>query len=380
MRSTLLTSAVILSTTLSVFATHCVVFDSEDKVYFFGVSGGDGIASAESAGWRDEGFDRELSFTAPSGVGRPPFDGENTQCYLSHYINALYVLNGDKANPLDVHIYDVVTNRWSTQKVTQTASGPTPNLSTAITALDHNTNVFYSLDLDSGGTLFNLKIGDATPSTPLSWDISLSLSFNSPQKFSSSTPAPNIPCQSRVFVIHYNYEQPELTTYNGASFPAVPGTGIMMFQRDMQPSPVFGFIPLDASATYLIDTNTNTSTAFAGPPMSGDAVKYAAGSTHIMAVSAEGRAAFLSISGGDWTSVPALEKRVVKVGAGGGATTTVGETGGVATGTVVVTSGVQTTVPATSRVVTTKVSSGALKGVIGGLMGFGVVCLTMMFA
>jgi hypothetical protein len=70
--------------------------------------------------------------------GRPPFDGANTQCFLDQFDNAIYVLDGDSANPTDVHVYNVGSQEWSTQKTTA-PSGLDPTNVVAI--LDHDTNV-----------------------------------------------------------------------------------------------------------------------------------------------------------------------------------------------------------------------------------------------
>ncbi|KAJ3211534.1 hypothetical protein HDU67_004437 [Dinochytrium kinnereticum] len=365
-------------------AGPCVVFDSGDRVYFFGVAGGDAVAET-------------VLFNATPTLGRPPFDGENTRCFLSHYIDAIYVMNGDKANPRDIHIYQVSTGLWSTQKVD---SGPSPNPSTSLTAIDHNTNVFYSLDLDTSGTLYNLKIGDAATVAspiPVKWDVSTSLSFG--QTFSSATPRSQYPAvgpahnhlyylnvpgveagEARAFVIHYNYEQPEVVRYSGAAFPKGPGTGVMLFRTDMQPSSVFGFIPLDGSATFLVDTNTNTSTSLPGPPAEltqGDvnnAVRYAGGSTHIVGVSPDGKVAgYLPLNGeGGWKLFPGFEKRLPRVD-GPGSPTLVGTTGvAVSTGTVSVTSTLGATSTGTNS---SRASSSA--GFRGGwgAAGWGVVIL-----
>lgn len=93
-----------------------------------------------------------------------PFDGANTTCYLAQFFNAIYIMNGDAANPSDVHIYDATAKSWSTQTVTTGTFDPTSF--TAI--LDHDTNDFYAL---SKGDLFFISFGSLTSAnaTALSW-------------------------------------------------------------------------------------------------------------------------------------------------------------------------------------------------------------------
>ncbi len=93
-----------------------------------------------------------------------PFDGANTSCYLAQFFNTVYVLNGDKSNPSNLHIYDAAAKSWTTQKTNLNNL----DLSTFVTILDHDTNVFYGL---SQGTLWFLDLGEqkAASSTALDW-------------------------------------------------------------------------------------------------------------------------------------------------------------------------------------------------------------------
>lgn len=79
--------------------------------------------------------------TAVSKTNAPPFDGPNTQCYLSQFNNAIYVINGDNANPLNVHVFDPTAQAWTVQPTI--AGGVDPTTVQAI--LDHDTNVFCEL-------------------------------------------------------------------------------------------------------------------------------------------------------------------------------------------------------------------------------------------
>ena len=55
----------------------------------------------------------------------------------AQFFNAIYVVDGDKANPSNVHIYDAAKKSWSTQATTPGAFDP----SAATMILDHDTNV-----------------------------------------------------------------------------------------------------------------------------------------------------------------------------------------------------------------------------------------------
>lgn len=93
-----------------------------------------------------------------------PFDGTSTSCYLSQFFNAIYVVDGDKANPSNVHIFNAATKSWTTQTTTPGAFDPTSY--NAI--LDHDTNVFYAI---SKGELFFLNMDSLTAAnaTALGW-------------------------------------------------------------------------------------------------------------------------------------------------------------------------------------------------------------------
>ena len=83
---------------------------------------------------------------------------------MAQFYNAIYVMNGDKANPSDIHIYDAAAKSWSTQKVTTGSFDP----SSFSTILDHDTNVFYAL---SKGEVFFLNMDSLKAANPagLSW-------------------------------------------------------------------------------------------------------------------------------------------------------------------------------------------------------------------
>lgn len=70
-------------------------------------------------------------------VNAPPFDGNNTQCFLAQFFNAIYVLDGDASDPSAVHIFDAASQAWTVQKVSDGGIDPT----SVVVVLDHDTNV-----------------------------------------------------------------------------------------------------------------------------------------------------------------------------------------------------------------------------------------------
>lgn len=80
--------------------------------------------------------------TALNSTNQPPFNGNNTQCFLAQFFNAIYVLDGDAANPNNVHIFNADQQTWTVQQ-TKPANGFNPTDVVAI--LDHDTNVFCEL-------------------------------------------------------------------------------------------------------------------------------------------------------------------------------------------------------------------------------------------
>ena len=71
---------------------------------------------------------------------------------MAQFFNAIYVMNGDAANPSNVHIYDAAAKSWTTQTTTPGTFDP----SSFDAILDHDTNVFYAL---SKGEVFFLDMG-----------------------------------------------------------------------------------------------------------------------------------------------------------------------------------------------------------------------------
>lgn len=121
-------------------------------------------------------------------------------------------MNGDKANPSDVHIFNAATNTWSTQTVNTGKFDP----SSFGAILDHDTNVFYAL---SHGELYFLDMGQMTTanSTALSWvDVGQSPYGADYQPVMALAQnhihfldVPNVPAGSAdIFVIHCEHFRP----------------------------------------------------------------------------------------------------------------------------------------------------------------------------
>lgn len=111
-------------------------------------------------------------------TGRPPWTGNTTQCLLSQYNNALYVLGGDASDLTKIYIYDFGGSSWSTQ----TTSSPPPNLgSRSASVLDHDTNVIFTLPTGSGASLYQLDLGNVKASasgSAIGWEAVEAPSFS----------------------------------------------------------------------------------------------------------------------------------------------------------------------------------------------------------
>ncbi|KAJ1302075.1 hypothetical protein OPQ81_000908 [Rhizoctonia solani] len=253
-------------------ATNCVVFDSNFNLYAFGINGRD-----YSFGPQDGWLNSPKGTPVPTTGGRPPFDGPNTQCFTSEYFNAIYFINADNSQPNAIHIFDATAQTWSTQQTT-VPDGLDPTSLVAI--LDHDTNVFFAM---SKGNLYSVEMLERKAATPqpVAWGVT------NPPNFDVSNYQPvmalaqnhihflNIggdPGLARIFVIHFAYWQPEIQSYpgvnGGATFPQKHGQVASFFTGDTQAQKKWAFIPDDLSGTYISDINSNSTTAFPGPPAS----------------------------------------------------------------------------------------------------------------
>ncbi|KIP05653.1 hypothetical protein PHLGIDRAFT_30812 [Phlebiopsis gigantea 11061_1 CR5-6] len=305
-----LTLVSLLNLVLPTFSSPCAVFDASFNLYVLGLGGKDWNAGTQESWTSGTAADATVS-------GRPPFDGTNTTCYLAQFYNAIYVMNGDASKPSDVHIFNVGSKSWSTQSVTTGTFDP----SSFNAILDHDTNVFYAL---SKGELFFLDMGSliTANSSAVSWvDVEKSPFGDSydpvmalAQNHVHFLDVPGTPAgDANIFVIHFSFFQPDPQSYpvsGGSTFPATHGQTASFFQTSGVQQE-FAFIPDDGSATYVINVETNTTQALAGPSTKDAGATYAASITALVQLDSAGAVSFLPYTEGDastnsqakWSSV-----------------------------------------------------------------------------
>ncbi|KAH9974039.1 hypothetical protein BGW80DRAFT_1304946 [Lactifluus volemus] len=234
--------------------------------------------------------------------GRPPFDGANTTCFLSEYANAIYVTNGDKSKPSDIHIYDAAAKSWSTQTVTTSSFDP----SSFNAILDHDTNEFYAL---SKGELFRLDMGllKAAKATSLQWvDVEkapyaaayqpvMALAQN--HVFFLNVPG-TAAGSADIYVIHYDYFQPAPQPFPAptGTIPATHGQTASSSKKMMYVQKAFAFVPDDCSATYVLNVETNTTQILAAPSTKDPLATYYASITALVQLDSKGDVSYLPFS------------------------------------------------------------------------------------
>lgn len=77
-------------------ALPCAIFDASDALYLFGT--GPSHATDLALGASPSSWSSQTTTLSAQG-DRPPFDAENTQCFLNQYKDGLVVLFADQANP-----------------------------------------------------------------------------------------------------------------------------------------------------------------------------------------------------------------------------------------------------------------------------------------
>ncbi|KAI0317323.1 hypothetical protein OF83DRAFT_1058883 [Amylostereum chailletii] len=327
----LLTLAALYLAPLGARASPCVAFDTNWNLLAFGFDGKDWNAGTQDAWASGSASDITAS-------GRPPFDGSNTTCYLSQFTNAIYVANGDKANPSNIHIYDAAAKSWSTQTTTTGTFDPTSFDAT----LDHDTNVFYAI---SHGELFSLDMGllNAANSTALPWNDVQATPYGADykpvmalaQNHIHFIDVPNTPAgDANIFVIHFSFFQPDVQSYpasGGQSFPATHGQATSFFQSEGVQQE-FAFIPDDGSATYVINVENNSTQVLAGPTTKDSAATYFAGITSLVQVDSTGSVMYLPYKQGDsatnaaatWSKVSAIASVAPPTSSGSSTSTAAG--------------------------------------------------------
>jgi hypothetical protein len=306
----------LLSITQSVTAKPCIAFDSAWNLLAFGLDGKDYNATTQAA-WTSSTPATDITTT-----GRPPFDGANTTCYLAQYSNAIYVINGDTANPNSVYIYNAATPGWSMQQTTPGGF----DISNFEAVLDHDTNVFYAL---SKGEMYFLDMGDLVTanSTAITWtDVGPSpypATYNPVMALAQNhvhfLNVPDVPAGSAdIFVIHFSWYQPEPQAYPLASgsgtIPNSPGQVASFFQADNTVQQEFAYVPEDGSNTYVVSVEWNTTQQLAGPTTKDPLASYFASVNSLVQLSSSGAVSFLPYTEGNnqgnsaatWTPVAAL--------------------------------------------------------------------------
>ncbi|VDB95588.1 unnamed protein product [Peniophora sp. CBMAI 1063] len=310
----LLTLAALYIAPRAVRATPCVAMDINWNLYAFGLNGKDWSAGTQDS-W---GSGTATDVTAS---GRPPFDGTNTTCYLAQFSNAIYVIDGDKSNPSDIHIFDAGAKSWSTQKTNAGSFDP----ASATFILDHDTNVFYAV---LNGELWDLDMGALVTanSSALNWNDVEATPYGADYKPTMALAQNHIhfigvPGATTgdldIFVIHFSFFQPDAQAYPSSSgstvLPAQHGKTSSFFQAaGVQQE--FAYIPDDGSATYVVNVESNTTQTVAGPSSKDASAFYFAGLTALVQVDSAGAVSYLPYNQNDtaanaaakWTSVANL--------------------------------------------------------------------------
>ncbi|KAJ7176639.1 hypothetical protein C8R46DRAFT_988752 [Mycena filopes] len=323
---------------LAAAGSSCVAFDTAWNLLAFNFNGKDYNAGTSDS-WAS-GTPTDITTT-----GRPPFDGTNTKCYLAQFFNAIYVLGADKSKPNDLYIYDAGNKKWSDQSVN--AAGFDPTSYEAI--LDHDTNVFYAV---SKGETFSLDMGDLATanSSAVSWvdggaaeitttnyDPVMSVAQN--HIFFFGVPG-NAAGSASIFVIHFAFWQTPAQAFTGDAFPATHGQATSFF-LDEGVQQQIAFIPDDGSKTYIVNVETNSTAALAGPSTVDAAATYFASTTALVQLAANGALSWLPVDPKDasanaaakWSPVASLNKITGSAAGGGGAATSAGASGSTASKT-----------------------------------------------
>ncbi|KAG9000530.1 hypothetical protein FRB94_005380 [Tulasnella sp. JGI-2019a] len=316
----------LIGSAISVYALPCISFDANWNLYAFGVQGQSGWSLGTQDNWGSGGGNA----TTISTTNAPPFNGNNTQCFLAQFFNAIYVIDGDLSDPSSVHIFDADSQTWSIQTTNVQEAGVDPTSITLI--LDHDTNVFYGLQ---GNNLYQLDMSQENKATSsqIKWSEIGKPSFNT----SGYTPTLgfannhvyflDVPGTSAgtayIYVIHFSYSQPASQSYtpsSGNAFPAVGGKTATIWEPATSSTPTFeaptefAFFPSDGSGTYVVDVVHNTTVEFAAPPAppSSGASFYAGSNTAIVQLTPSGEVYYLPVkqtvlasgTSATWTKVP----------------------------------------------------------------------------
>ncbi|KAL0579400.1 hypothetical protein V5O48_002626 [Marasmius crinis-equi] len=317
-------------------ASSCVAFDSNFNLLAFNYGGKDYDAGTQDS-W---GSGTPNDITAS---GRPKFDTDGVTCYLAQFYNAIYVLNADKSNPSSIYIYDAGAKSWSTQSV---GSGG-PDMTSAVSILDHDTNVFYTMSQSKLWALNMDNLKTKASDAAISWE-----SVGNPNfKADGYQPVMGLASnhihflntagagKANIFVIHFSYWQPEIQSYSGGEFPAQHGQTASIFKAEGWQTE-FAFIPDDGSSTYVINVDNNSTQTLAGPPAKDSSALYATSITALVSSSSQSGIQFLPYtagsdnSGAKWSKVQKLANLTPASSSGSSSGNTTGSSaGGKPTGT-----------------------------------------------
>ncbi|KAJ7489408.1 hypothetical protein FB451DRAFT_1337161 [Mycena latifolia] len=311
--------------------SSCIAFDTNWNLLAFGFNGKDYNAGTSDTWASGSAADITAS-------GRPPFNGNDTKCYLAEFFNAIYVLGADTSKASDIYIYDATAKSWSTQSVS--TNGFDPSSFEAI--LDHDTNVFYAL---SKGEVYSLDMKElvsagsdtlawtdqgAAQITTTNYDPVMGIAQNHIYFFG----VPNVAAGSApIFVIHFSFWQPTPQEYG--DFPDSHGQATSFF-LDSGVQQEIAFIPDDGSHTYIVNVETNTTQTVAGPTTVDAKATYFASTTALVQLASSGAVSWMPYSATDasansaasWSTVQSL----ASVAPPSGGTSTGSSAGGSGTG------------------------------------------------
>jgi len=308
-QSVLLVAFMAGALTTGVRASSCLVFDASWNLYVFNLGNND--YSLGPQGNLQSGSATRLTASG----NRPPFTGNNMQCFLSQFEDSIYILGADANNLTNVFIFNAATPGWSTQ-TTDIAQAPGIDLTNIPAILDHDTNVFFAL---SNGTLYQADFGTQKTATSeiIHWQTVGTPSFSTnnyapvmalAQNHIHFLDVPGAPAgEAYIFVIHFAYFQPTPQSYpatSGNTFPATHGLTASIFDSNNLVQQRFAFIPDDGSGTYLINVETNTTTNFAAPPNTTTGAVYTASDSILVRLSDSGEFSYLDVSSNAPSNTP----------------------------------------------------------------------------
>lgn len=261
-------------------AENCLATDPENNLYIFTSNAFYSAGNIES--WSNK------PWSVINKNGAPDFEGRNTQCFMAQYSSDIMVLNGDSKSKNKLFTFSVKSKQWNSVAFTGV---DTENM---YLTLDHDTVTFYGLNK---GDMYFLKANEKN----LVWEMERSSGFASDYNPVVGFGENRLyfindhalkPGEAHVFVIHFGIfqvfyvfkTQPGLTAFDGPKFPQTTGKTVSFPKADNTVPMIFGFIPSDFSATYLInsDKTLNSTTKFPAPHVKDPNAIYTATTKHII--------------------------------------------------------------------------------------------------